>query len=331
MIHVTNGDSAAGTLRQIVDGPVLVTTDVLHEGPAPDVPLEQWYEVRARFLSDFANATYGRVRAELKRTDEAIAAAAADGSLVLWFEHDLYDQLLLIRALDVIARLNPGATDRSAGVFLVCIDRFPGVTRFVGLGQLTASQLGTLVGTERPVTPEQFALGSRAWSAFRASDPAALVELASPAPSGNADGVDALPFLAPALLRFLQEYPSTRNGLSRTANAVLRALAPGPLEGAALFLASQADEEAPFMGDWPVFDIVGDLSTARVPLVTIAPPRDGVDLHRHTIALTDAGRQVLEGRADAIALNGIDLWRGGVHLVGRPRWRWDEDAGRLVS
>lgn len=323
-LHITNGDSAADTLRLFVDGDVIATADVLHEGPAPAVPLDEWYDVRARFLADSFAPDARAVRARLRATDERIAGT--NGPVVLWFEHDLFDQLQLIRTLDLLRTHNPASRTGALPVSLICIDRFPGVERFVGLGQLTADQLRTLVGAEVPVTSAQFELATRAWTAFRAADPTGLAHLVR-------ERTDALSFLGPALRRFLQEYPSVRNGLSRTADAVLRALAPAPLEAGAVFMATQAAEEAPFMGDWPLFDIVHDLANARVPLLTIAPPRNGVDLRGHTIALTDAGRAVLDGVRDAVTLNGIDRWRGGVRLEGRDRspWRWDEEGGRLVS
>lgn len=34
--------------------------------------------------------------------------------MVLWFEHDLFDQLALIRTLDLIARLKPDTADTHA-------------------------------------------------------------------------------------------------------------------------------------------------------------------------------------------------------------------------
>ena len=57
------------------------------------------------------------------------------------------------------------------------------------------------------------------------------------------------------------------------------------------------------------------------------------DLRGHTVSMTDAGRGVLAGRDDAVALNGIDEWRGGVHLVGADRspWRWNPERETLVS
>jgi hypothetical protein len=51
------------------------------------------------------------------------------------------------------------------------------------------------------------------------------------------------------------------------------------------------------------------------------------------VEITSAGQDVVEGRADAVALNGIDQWRGGVHLSAERRspWRWDPQAQTLVS
>ncbi|OLE83725.1 MAG: hypothetical protein AUF76_05655 [Acidobacteria bacterium 13_1_20CM_2_65_9] len=343
-LHITNGDCAANTLRQFLTDPVSITADVLHEGPAPRVDLETWHQLRARFLTPSDHASFEDLRNDLARSDRTIAEVDRYDEVVLWFEHDLFDQLLVIRTLDLLGgpdRLRQGYggplklyadAERAAlrqttktRVSLICIDRFPGVERFVGLGQLDAEQLASLVETRRPVTDEQYALATNAWDAFRAPDPVALI---------NMRQTDALPFLAGALKRFLEEYPSTTNGLSRTADAVLRELDAGPRSAHDLFVATQAREERPFMGDGGFFDIVHQLARARVPLVTIVPRDAGQgaandserDLRAHTIALTDAGRDVL---------NGLDVWRGGVHLVAaggddRSPWRWDARRETLV-
>lgn len=48
------------------------------------------------------------------------------------------------------------------------------------------------------------------------------------------------------------------------------------------------------------------------------------NIHQMTFEMTEAGDSVLKGEADFIELNGIDMWLGGVHLVGKERvWRWD--------
>jgi hypothetical protein len=49
-------------------------------------------------------------------------------------------------------------------------------------------------------------------------------------------------------------------------------------------------------------------------------------------ALTELGNSVLRGEADFVALNGIDLWLGGVHLQDENNpWRWNEPSETLVS
>lgn len=55
-----------------------------------------------------------------------------------------------------------------------------------------------------------------------------------------------------------------------------------------------------------------------------------VDRHM-PVALTEAGGRVLAGEADHAALNGVDRWIGGVHLLGMPAWRWDEGKEAIVG
>src|SRR5262245_18526346 len=304
-------------MRSFLSDPVLITCDPLHDGPAPRVDAEAWHRLRAQHLTE-GEGSFEETRRQLEATDRTIADAARFDEVVLWFEHDLFDQLQVVRNLDLLARVPRNR------VSLICIDRFPGVEPFYGLGQLSAEQLATLTETRREVTAEQFALATRAWNAFRASDPTELFAFAS-ASREDAAIAASLPFLGAALWRFFEEYPSTHNGLSRTGHAVLRAVDGGARDRGEAFRRSQEEEERPFLGDLGVFDIVHDFATAGVPLLSTAA-NDG-------LALTAAGQDVLSGRADAVALNGIDVWRGGVHLVGRDRspWRWDARRQSLVS
>src|SRR5687768_2280946 len=150
-LHVTNGDAAAEPLRRAgLGGEVLPWRDVLHEGPVPaGLAPAELNRVRARFLAGEGPAGFEEVLADLEARDRALAAAAAGGGeVVLWFEHDLYDQLQLLQVLD---RLADGAAVR-ARVSLVCIGEFPGVEPFHGLGQLSPEQLASLHPGRAPVT-----------------------------------------------------------------------------------------------------------------------------------------------------------------------------------
>ena len=347
-LHITNGDCAADTLRLIVTDPVTIMADVLHEGPCPAVDGDAWHDVRGRFLGSYGYPP-DEVKASLAAGDRTVVDACRRGAgIVLWFEHDLFDQLALIRTLDLIVRLEPdtdttdtpfavesGSSRTLPRVTMICIGSFPGIDRFIGLGQLTADQMATLKGTGVPVTAGHFRLATDAWRAFRSPDPAELLDLTlrlSAAQTAISEGGPALPFLGEALLRFFAEYPSASNGLSRTEELALQALGAGPTTAGALFGVTQDSEPRPFMGDLQFFEALQRLASARVPLVTSARPHEAIAVG-DLISITDAGRDVLARRADHLRLNGIDRWRGGVHLAGTTNspWRWDAGSETLVS
>ena len=194
LLHILNGDSVRRTLeRSEVPGTFGVWADALHEGPVPaGLSPEQFRDVRSRFWAGQAwGMTYEMAMDMHRRWDESLASFSKYDEVVMWFEHDLFDQLLLIHHLDFYAQLEMGQTRLS----LICIGDYPGVERFIGLGQLNEDQLASLLGTRQQVTPQQLILGRNAWRAFTSPDPTQLEQLL------HAD-TSALPFLAGALRRF---------------------------------------------------------------------------------------------------------------------------------
>jgi hypothetical protein len=322
MLHLTNGDVVAGMLRETgLPGEVAVTADVLHEGPclATADPAE-WRETRARFLADSGAGTYDEVLERYVEADAALHAARDHDEVVLWFEHDLFDQLLLIRLLAWFATHGRGA----ARLTLICIGSYPGVARFHGLGQLTGSQLSGLFPSRAPVSEEQFALGVDAWTRFGSDDPTGLAALLG-------HDTAMLPFLADAVRRQLEEYPWTTNGLSRSEHQALAAVAAGASDLMTAFRSTQEMEPRVFMGDASFFRLLRGLGDAALPLVHLDTSSEPGTPGLHGVSLTPLGREVLAGRADYVRLNGLDRWIGGVHLRGRGvPWRWDPDRG-LVS
>jgi RNA polymerase sigma factor (sigma-70 family) len=326
-LHVLNGDSVRYTLeRSDVPGALAVYAEVLHEGPVPpDSGTRAWRETRSRYLSARGYVPYADAMRNLEAWEAKLEAFADYDEVVLWFEHDLFDQLLLIRHLDWCARQNLGRTALS----LICIGEFPGFEPFHGLGQLNAEQLTSLLGTREPVSPEQSALGAHAWRAFTASDPTELDALVR---SGD---TRALPFLAGALQRFLEEYPAVDTGLPRTERQILELLAAQRLTPERLFVMQARLEERVFMGDTTFWLRVMDLAAGATPFVSVdaEPPGDRV-LPVGTVAITEAGRAALAGAADWVRLDGFDRWLGGVHLSAAPsdnvKWRYDRSARAVV-
>ncbi len=331
MLHLTNGDSAAGSLRQAgLPGDVIVWSDVLHEGPIPREHGPVWRQTRAEYLTSSGYGqsahsdrtdSYNDTLRRIERDDAALERYSEHDELVLWFEHDLFDQLLLARHLHWLTTQGDCATR----VSLICIDRFPGVDHFVGLGQLSPPDLATLFPGRQELSHEQWRVGADVWRSFTDDDPRSLEAIA-------ARGVAGFPFMQGAIARQLEEFPGESDGLSRTERTILAALANGPRSPRDLFRAVQGQEERIFMGDWPFWGIVREMARRPAPLVTIdSRVESGPALPEGSVAIAPDGERVAAGVADAIRMRGIDRWLGGVHLTPERVWRWDARARRLAT
>ena len=324
-LHVTNGDSAGNTLRQTaLGGAVLPWQDVLHEGPMPAGPRHELLQARAAFLSACGWGSRRSILASLEDRDRQLVQALKDGQqVVLWFEHDLYDQLQLVDALALAAPDTPE---------LVVVGSFPGRPAFRGLGELTADELETLWPARVPAGQDTLAAAVSVWAALRHPDPSALAAAAGADHPG-------LPFLGPALLRLLEELPAPGDGLSGTERRALQAVAAGAATPAAAFLAEQDLEAAPFLGDAWFFRALASLGAGPARLVEtqagdpLPPPPplgDARAFARLPLRLTGAGERVLDGREDRVALLGLDRWLGGTHLTPSAAWHWDPAARVLI-
>lgn len=326
MLHVTNGDAAAYGIRDAdVPGDVLPWRDVLHEGPVPaDLPPSTLSAVRAAFIGGQAWAPLEDVLEDFAVRDELLRAKAG-GEVCLWFEHDLYDQLQLIQVLSLLG-------DGDGGTHTAVLPA-------EYLGPATPDRLAALYAERVPVSREMRETAAAAWEAFRAPDPRGLEALA-------AAGTPALPHLAPALVRHLEQFPGTGDGLSRSERQALAALAAGPATAGQLFAAHQAAEDPIWLGDLTFAGYLADLAACGLvrredggafALPALDGDGDGGGgamraVMETRLALTDPGRAVLEGRADRVARCGIERWLGGVRLRGgEAAYRWDAAARRIVA
>ena len=320
MLFITNGDSAARRIRTSgLAGEVLPWRDVLHEGPVPSgLSQEELADVRAQFLAERGWTSLAEARRDFASRDAALTSYGDHEEVVLFFEHDLYDQLQLIQVLDWFSGTDLGGTRLT----IVHTNEY--------LGTLGPERLRSLFRDRRETTAEHIALGSTAWDAFRSPDPTAVLRFVE-------TDTRALPFLRPALLRHLEQFPSTANGLSRSEEQTLQAIAGGKSTMGEAFAAHQEREEPVFLSDAVFASYLGDLSDARAPLVlleggeTIRPHADPVrdGLWEREIVLTAKGRGVLSGDEDRVRSIGIERWLGGVHLSSETPWRWDRSVRTL--
>jgi hypothetical protein len=324
MLHVMNGDATRVTFeRSAIPGDVTVYADALLEGPVPaGLTDTEMQRVRDRFHFAPGEADPG---ADWQRGMEAYPQYE---EVVLWFEHDLFDQLLLIRHLDWFARRDFHSTKLA----LIGIGRFPGIEVFRGLGQLTPDQLLSLLDTRAAVTAAQVDLGRRAWRAFTSPDPREIERVLE-------SDTSALPFIGAALRRWLQEFPATGSGLPRSEHEILSVLAEGPQSIWSLFEGLFHRETSLMPTDSSFMSRIEELASGPRPLIAVqlasdeAPGRvtevNVLRLPRGTVTITDTGSAVLDGTADWLSLTPFDRWLGGVHVTNGSMWRWDVAGGRI--
>jgi hypothetical protein len=306
IVHVCNGDATADRLALAdLPGDIRVWADALDQGPLRlEADADHWQRRGAYWEARGVAGAAARLAAWDRGVDEAAEAE----ELILWFEHDLFDQLALIRLLARLARrgLPPQLT-------IVSIDRHPEVPSFLGLGQLQPEQLAELWPRRAPLSRDAIDESIAAWIAVTAPDPRALPYLVR--------RIKAMPFLAGALERHLEELPDPASGLTRTERQILAAIARGVRGDADLLAAAQAID--------PRYPLTDQLLRATLRELGAAGLVEG---EAAAVAISGAGRQALAGALDRVRTAGIDAWRGGVHLHGHgPVWRWDSAQRRLIE
>jgi hypothetical protein len=334
MLHIHNGDSTADTAKQsLLAGEHFAWRESLITGPTPSgLSNNEWRMVRSEHLSETYDIPLKEVEEGLLSQEEKLDSFSQHEEVVLWFEHDLFCQLHLIYLLNWFSQHDLGITKLS----LICINAFPGKENFRGLGELSAEQLSSLFPTRQAVTDKQLTLATAAWEAYRSSNPKDIEKIV---------GTDTspLPFLRAALQAHLRRFPATANGLGLIENRVLKLIDEGAGSFTDLFTRFGDVEPVYGLGDAQFWIALQRMSATENPLLAIRmATSDGAAVRDQqltpeivrdtTLQLTEVGRAVLNGEADFVALNGIDLWLGGVHLKNQNNlWRWDERSKQVEN
>ena len=303
-------------------------------GPVREGP--GYLEQRARHIVDCYGNQFdppleyeGQLRG-LEDKERELHDSANYERVVLWFEHDVTDQLSLIHLLGHYARHR-----RPPRLELVNIGDFPGARRFTGLGELPPEALRMLWTTRKPVSAAQLRLGLDAWRALADPDPRALAAIMR-------SDTPALPLLARALHRHLRELPSAANGLSLTEELALTLMAePLPNWGGTVTLGKIYStmhwdtDPLPGQGDLHVRDRVLNMEGASARVFERRPGAgpDGESRPPWTdvLTITELGRAVLKGDTDFMSLGPPNRWVGGVEIgAGMADWRWNDKVRDAV-
>jgi hypothetical protein len=264
VLHITSGDIAGESLKKSgVPGEVFVWHDILYDGPRePGWPGEETITGRALFLEETTGGGLGRqlVLDTLTAQYHKLETVGEYAGLVLWFDACLFDQAMLAH---ILACLTFKGVERAE---LVCVDAFPGIVPYHGLGQLSPVQLASVYGQRRPVTKEQFQFAELVDRAFAQQDHGAFVEL-----SRRSDA--PLPWVPAAVARWLEELPDAATGLGRLERLALDALRSGCTTPNQIFAHVAAHDTPPqYWGDITLWAKINGLAVRMPPLVRIQGP-----------------------------------------------------------
>jgi len=299
MIHFHNGDVTAALARKAgVPGRHVPYRESLITGPVRrDLALMDWVEERARTLSEEHGENLLRVRNELLEQEKTIDNSRAEEEIVLWFEHDLY---CLVHLLYLIRRFaNCRAT-------LIWCPK--------PLGLQTPEEIFQLFHSRTPVTPVMQRATDAVWQAYCSDDPTSLNRFLM-------QEIPDFPFLIDGLRLHASRFPSTTNGLGEPQRRMMKLIDEGAADFGALFARFNPDPPRYGFGDGEVLRHLRRLAWCAVPMITMTelPGQEP----KASLAVTPAGRNVLQGSVDYIDVNGPDGWLGGAHLTRERMWRWD--------
>ncbi len=324
-LHIRCGSDIAGRLTMAgFVGDFLEYSNPFCLGPVTGDPGEPGQiAARSHFLANNHSGmtlySLPQLVEKLRREEEGLAAAARRYErVVLWFEHDSYDQLILARCLALFSGQAPQTLE------LISVNHFPGAMRFIGLGQLPAEALRLLWRSRTAVSAPQLAFGKAAWQAVTSPDPTGLVAiLRMPDP--------ALPDLRTALHRHLRELPSVRNGLGLTEQLFLDCLAEESQPLGRVFHRLMTERDPlPWLSDLILAHMAGAMLRAGEPPFTVDAAGDG-PWYRRPLTLTGTGRRLLDGDRDWMDCAPPERWVGGLAIrPGAPVWRWDEAKREAV-
>ena len=290
-LHIISGDCAGDILaKSEIPGEVFVWHDILYDGPRnPGWPDDATLNARARFLEQVTGGGLEResILSTLKGQYQKLSDAADYESIVLWFDACLFDQSMLVHILTCL--LHQGIHKAE----LLCVDAFPGIEPFNGLGQLQPLQLASLYDQRRPVTEAQFQFAKVADKAFASQDLPLLAEL-----SRRTDA--PLPWVTTSALRWLQEQPDPATGLGRLEALALKAIRAGYERPSEIFTAVAAYDAPPqFWGDITLWAKINALADRKPPLARIAGPATRLPLWKSCVDLKSFRITSLPHKSDA--------------------------------
>lgn len=315
MIHIVNGDVVGKKIGNL-EGDILIWREMYDMGPlVHNCSEEEFINDRARFFEEKFGIPTTLFIDNCKNQYRMLHEIPRTTEITLWFEHDRYDQTMLMFLLHELSKRG------FEKLSMVTTNQFPGIEPFYGLGQLTTEQLTDLfIYQKQTISKEQIKEGSSGWMAYTSENPHEIEKWIA-----NSKGY--LPFLKQSLQSHLEYFPSIKNGLNAVESLVLSYINNGACSFGELFQYISQKRVNDGLSDLHFSAILNQLTLGEFPLLQCDLPLPNYkeqDPHAN-IKLTSFGLNILKGKTDRFEYISIDWWLGGVHLKD-DQWRRDQKS-----
>ncbi|MBD8836733.1 sigma-70 family RNA polymerase sigma factor [Paenibacillus sp. CFBP 13594] len=330
LLHIMNGDHAANRLRESgIQGDILVWRELYTFGPvAKEMGGTKEQQNRASVLEQqlgIPQTEYLKIE-ELERKLHSFQQYK---EIVLWFEYDLYDQTMLSYLLHYFR----GQALQNTKLNLLCIDSYPEIEHFRGLGQLTSTQIERLSGSWHVIEKNELQAGAQFWEAYTSTDFRHHLDYL------QAD-TSALPFAKAAFKAHLSRLPSVSNGLGLIEQTTLATIRAGVEHPYPLFREVGDKLHILGMGDLEYWAYLRRMTEGPHALLQMSGATTFPNFKQHdekfrdgVLSLTELGIQVLNGEVDWALLKQDEFWIGGLHNPSgkQTKWRWNPASETVVD
>ncbi|MEM7084981.1 MAG: DUF1835 domain-containing protein [Bacteroidota bacterium] len=211
VLHILNGDSLSEGLQLLdLGGDTLVWREMLCAGPVTvEVGGDRFFESRSSFLNQFFEVSESRYHDGFIKPLTEITNLDQYEEINLWFEYDLFCHINLLGSLAWISQHS-----FSGKVFHICSGRVKGVSKLLGLSELTEDQLRDHFRHKKLLNSEDLEIANDIWLCYTNDDPSAILP--------KIPRRSSFDYLSNCLKSHIERFPSIETGLNALETHVLQ-------------------------------------------------------------------------------------------------------------
>lgn len=211
-LHITNGDVLTEKLRTLkLQGDIITWREMLCEGKTEtNVGSESFWKTRFEFLNKNYKISKSWFIDKTLKEYRTLCNHKQEDHIVLWFEHDLFDQINMLAVISWLKTHRPYAQ-----ISLVSGDKEVKTDNLLGLGSLHDDQLRKLFNNRTLLTQDDVEYADYVWQLYCSDNPIRLE---------NLKDFDSFQFahLSGAIEAHLLRFPTIKNGLNAVENNILK-------------------------------------------------------------------------------------------------------------